>query len=84
MIPLLAFNLSDLLFTLYALSLGCQEANPLMRNVTFMLVYKLAVVPLLAGILHKLNARRSMAACAAVYGALCLYHIVNLIWVVMI
>lgn len=77
-------NLLDLLFTLYALSLGCQEANPLMRNVTFMLAYKLAVVPLLAGILHKLNAKRSMAACAAVYGALCLYHIVNLIWVVMI
>lgn len=77
-------NLLDLLFTLYALSLGYQEANPLMRNVSFMLAYKLAVVPLLAGILHKLNARKSMAACAAVYGALCLYHIVNLIWVVMI
>lgn len=77
-------NLLDLLFTLYALSLGYQEANPLMRNVSFMLAYKLAVVPLLAGILHKLNARRSMAACAVVYGALCLYHIVNLIWVVMI
>lgn len=84
MLVLYILNLLDLLFTLYALSLGYQEANPLMRNVSFMLAYKLAVVPLLAGILHKLNARRSMAACAVVYGALCLYHIVNLIWVVMI
>lgn len=84
MIALLALNTSDLCFTLCALSIGYSEANPLLQNPDFMLAYKLAVVPLLAGILHKLNARRSMAACAAVYGALCLYHIVNLIWVVMI
>lgn len=33
-------NLFDLVITIYALSIGCTELNPLMRSVPVMVAYK--------------------------------------------
>lgn len=75
-------NLLDLFFTLYALSMGCTELNPLMRSVHLMVAYKVAVV---GGLLWWLSTRRERAAriglmiCTAVYAVLAVYHVVGLI-----
>lgn len=75
-------NLFDLACTLYALPLGAVELNPLMRSVTVMVVYKLAVVGVLAAWLSRRPeraARYALYVAAAVYGAVDLYHIINIL-----
>ena len=66
---LYALNLIDLACTLYALSLGAVELNPMMASVPVMVVYKLVVVGLLAVWLSRRRewiARLGLRVCTAV------------------
>lgn len=77
----IGLNFCDLACTLWALRRGCAELNPLLRSVVTMMWYKGAVVPLLAVWLDRRGtrkARRGLALCAVVYGAVCLWHVVGL------
>lgn len=72
-------NLLDLALTLHALSLGCEELNPLLQSVPAMVAYKVAIVGALCGALShyakgNMAARRGLQICTAVYAALCIYH----------
>lgn len=75
-------NLLDLFCTLWALHGGAVELNPLMRSVTVMVGYKVIIVGVL---LWWLSTRRERAAryalyvAAAVYGAVDVYHIINIL-----
>lgn len=75
-------NLLDLALTLYALSLGCTEQNPLMQSVPMMVFYKVIIV---GGLLRWLSRRQERVAriglniCAAVYAVLAVYHVMGLI-----
>ncbi len=75
-------NLLDLFCTLWALRHGAVELNPLMREVTVMVVYKVIIV---GALLWWLSTRRERAAryalCAAavVYGAVDVYHMINIL-----
>lgn len=75
-------NLIDLACTLYAISIGATELNPLMRSVTVMVGYKVIIV---WGLLWWLSTRRERAAryalyvAAVVYGAVDVYHIINIL-----
>lgn len=75
-------NLIDLSCTLWALRHGAVELNPLMREVTVMVGYKVIIVWVL---LWWLSARRERAAryalyvAAVVYGAVDVYHIINIL-----
>lgn len=75
-------NLLDLFCTLWALRHGAVELNPLMREVTVMVGYKIVIV---GALLWWLSTRRERAAryalCAAavVYGAVDVYHIINIL-----
>nr|DAG56458.1 MAG TPA: hypothetical protein [Caudoviricetes sp.] len=75
-------NLLDLFCTLWALRHGAVELNPLMRSVTVMVCYKVIIV---WGLLWWLSTRRERAAryalcaAAAVYGAVDLYHMINIL-----
>lgn len=83
-ITVIALNWVDLVCTLIALRGGGVELNPLMRSVVTMVWYKAAVVPLLVLILAwqgTKEARRGLALCAGVYGAVCVWHAVGLIWI---
>lgn len=77
-----ALNLIDLSCTLWALHGGAVELNPLMRSVPVMVCYKVGAV---WGLLWWLSLRRERSAryalyvAAAVYGAVDLYHAVNLL-----
>ncbi len=77
-----ALNLIDLSCTLWALHGGAVELNPLMRSVPFMVCYKVGAV---WGLLWWLSARRERAAryalyvAAVVYGAVDVYHIINIL-----
>lgn len=77
-----ALNLIDLSCTLWALRLGCVELNPLMREVTVMVGYKVIIV---WGLLWWLSrqqeraARYALSVAAAVYGAVDVYHIINIL-----
>ena len=74
-------NLLDLAFTLYALSHGAKELNPLMRDVPTMIAYKVILVGALLGWLDSREervARFGMILCAAVFAAVNVWHIVNL------
>ena len=77
-----ALNLIDLSCTLWALRHGAVELNPLMREVAVMVGYKVVIV---WGLLWWLSLRRERAAryalCAAavVYGAVDVYHIINIL-----
>jgi hypothetical protein len=80
-ITVIALNWVDLVCTLIALRGGGVELNPLMRSVVTMVWYKAAVVPLLVLILAwqgTKEARRGLALCAGVYGAVCVWHAVGL------
>lgn len=71
-------NLIDLACTLYALSLGAEELNPLMASVPVMVVYKLVIVGLLAAWLSRRReriARLGLRVCTAVYAGLTLCHL---------
>lgn len=75
-------NLIDLSCTLWALRHGAAELNPLMREVTVMVSYKVIIV---WGLLWWLSTRRERAAryalyvAAVVYGAVDLYHVINIL-----
>lgn len=75
-------NLFDLCCTLHAVSRWARELNPLMRNIPFMVFYKVVI---LGGLLRWLSQRREQAAiwgikiCTAVYAALAVWHCVGII-----
>jgi hypothetical protein len=77
-----ALNLIDLFCTLWALHGGAVELNPLMREVTVMVGYKVIIV---WGLLWWLSTRRERAAryplyvAAVVYGAVDVYHMINIL-----
>lgn len=74
-------NLIDLCLTLCALSLGVEEANPLMQSVPIMVFYKVIVV---GGLLWWLTrrperiARLGLRLCGAVYAGLAFFHLIGL------
>lgn len=70
-------NLADLGFTLFALSCGATEWNPIMRNPISMICYKVVVIGVLLYALRRYE--RWIKFCCLVYGAVCIYHILNLI-----
>lgn len=76
-----ALNLIDLSCTLWALRHGAEELNPLMREVTVMVGYKVVIV---WALLWWLSARKERAAryalvlAVALYGAIDLHHAVNI------
>lgn len=76
-------NLIDLAFTLYALSHGAYELNPLMMCVPIMIAYKVFVIGAICWGLHRLReyriARFGLMIATAVYAVLALWHIVNLL-----
>lgn len=75
-------NLIDLFCTLWALRLGCVELNPLMREVTVMVGYKVVIVWALLWWLstrRERAARYALCAAAAVYGAVDVYHMINIL-----
>lgn len=79
---LYALNLIDLACSLYAINIGAVELNPLMASVPVMVVYKLAVVGLLAAWLSRRReklARIGLQLCTAVYAVLACYHLMCLI-----
>lgn len=80
----IGLNWLDLICTLWALRMGCVELNPLMRSVVTMVWYKIAIVPLLVLVLSwqgTKEARRGLRICAGVYGAICAWHAIGLIWI---
>lgn len=77
-----ALNLIDLFCTLWALRHGAVELNPLMRSVTVMVGYKLIIVWVLLWWLstrRERAARYALCAAAAIYGAVDVYHIINIL-----
>lgn len=79
-------NLADLGCTIYAVSRGGIELNPLMQSKPVMIVYKLIVV---GALLWWLSRRPERAAkvglriCTAVYTVLGVYHVIGLAYVMM-
>lgn len=74
-------NLLDMALTLYALSQGVAELNPLMRDVPTMIFYKICVVGALCWWLSRRQekiARYGLGLCTVSYGAVCVYHILNI------
>lgn len=77
-----ALNLIDLSCTLWALHGGAVELNPLMRSVTVMVGYKVIIVGALLWWLSRQReraARYALCAAAVVYGAVDVYHIINIL-----
>ena len=77
-----ALNLIDLSCTLWALHGGAVELNPLMREVTVMVGYKVIIVWALLWWLSRQReraARYALYVAAAVYGAVDVYHIINIL-----
>lgn len=77
-----ALNLIDLSCTLWALHGGAVELNPLMREVTVMVGYKVIIVWALLwwlSLRRERSARYALYVAAVVYGAVDLYHAVNLL-----
>lgn len=75
-------NLIDLSCTLWALRRGAVELNPLMRSVTVMVGYKVIIVWVLLWWLstrRERAARYALCAAAAIYGAVDVYHILNIL-----
>ena len=78
----IGLNFCDLFCTLWALRHGAVDLNPLMREVTVMVGYKVVIVGVL---LWCLSTRRERAAryalyvAAVVYGAVDVYHIINIL-----
>ena len=77
-----ALNLIDLACTLYAISIGATELNPLMRCVSVLVVYKIVVVGALLWWLSRQReraARYALYVATVVYGAVDVYHIINIL-----
>lgn len=75
-------NLIDLSCTLWALRHGAVELNPLMREVTVMVGYKVIVVWALLWWLSRQReraARYALYVAAVVYGAVDVYHMINIL-----
>lgn len=75
-------NLIDLACTLYAISIGATELNPLMRSVTVMVGYKVIIVGALLWWLSRQReraARYALYVAAVVYGAVDVYHMINIL-----
>ena len=75
-------NLIDLSCTLWALRHGAVELNPLMRSVTVMVGYKVIIVGALLWWLSRQReraARYALYAAAVVYGAVDVYHMINIL-----
>nr|DAH56559.1 MAG TPA: hypothetical protein [Caudoviricetes sp.] len=75
-------NLLDLFFTLWALRHGAVELNPLMQSIPLMVGYKTIVVWALLRWLsrqRKKAARYALYVAAVVYGAVDLYHVINIL-----
>ena len=77
-------NLFDLTFTLYALSHGAIELNPLMRCVPFQIFYKVIVVGALLWVLHRLRGYRlaqfGLNVATAVFAVVDLWHIISILF----
>ena len=72
----------DLFCTLWALRHGAVELNPLMRSVTVMVGYKVVIVGALLWWLSRQReraARYALYVAAVVYGAVDVYHIINIL-----
>lgn len=78
-------NLCDLFLTLYALSHGGVELNPLMRNPAVMVAWKVGGVGAFCALMKNVEcrmqneragklARSGLRLCTAVYAVLCVYH----------
>ena len=77
-----ALNLIDMICTLWALRHGAVELNPLMREVTVMVGYKVIIVWVLLWWLstrRERAARYALCAAAAIYGAVDVYHMINIL-----
>lgn len=77
-----ALNLIDLSCTLWALRHGAVELNPLMREVTVMVGYKVIIVWTLLWWLSRQReraARYALYVAAVVYGAVDVYHMINIL-----
>lgn len=77
-----ALNLIDLSCTLWALRRGAVEMNPLMRSVPVMVGYKVVIVGALLWWLSRQReraARYALYVAAAVYGAVDVYHMINIL-----
>ena len=75
-------NLLDLFFTLWALRHGAVELNPLMRSVPVMVCYKVIIVLALLwwlSLRRERSARYALYVAAVVYGAVDLYHVINIL-----
>lgn len=75
-------NLIDLFCTLWALRHGAVELNPLMRSVLMMVCYKVIIVWALLRWLSRQRekaARYALYVAAVVYGAVDLYHVINIL-----
>lgn len=83
MIPYI-LNLIDLCFTLHAISTGVTELNPLMRNIPFMVAWKLLGVGFFCWVLDhvakggNMVARWGLKVCTAAFAVVNLWHIANL------
>ena len=77
-------NLIDLACTLYAISIGATELNPLMASVPVMVVYKIVGVGALLWWLSRQRGRLvriGLNICTVIYATLDLYHLISLIWI---
>lgn len=75
-------NLIDLFCTLWALRHGAVELNQLMRSVTVMVGYKVIIVWALLWWLSRQReraARYALYVATVVYGAVDLYHVINIL-----
>lgn len=75
-------NLIDLSCTLWALRHGAVELNPLMQSVTVMVGYKVIIVWALLwwlSLRRERAARYALCVAAVVYGAVDLYHVINIL-----
>ena len=79
-------NLIDLCFTLYAVHHGATEINPLMRCVPVMVIHKTVIIGVLCWWLRRRTepiARYGLIALAVVFAAVNVWHIWNLIGVIL-
>lgn len=75
-------NLTDLLFTIHAISHGGVELNPLLQSIPVMILYKVILVGILCWWLGKREesiARYGLKLTALWFGAVDLWHIYNLL-----
>lgn len=75
-------NLLDLFFTLWALRHGAEELNPLMQSIPLMVGYKVIIMWALLrwlSLRRERSARYALYVAAVVYGAVDVYHIINIL-----